>query len=51
MTPRSEMVAPSPATLRMRRSPERRRQGDVMVSLKVAAGLARRFHDRHKGAV
>jgi hypothetical protein len=35
MTPRSEMGAPSLATLRMRRSRERRRQGDVMVSLKV----------------
>jgi hypothetical protein len=35
MTPRSGMGAPSPAALRMRRSRERRRQGDVMVRLEV----------------
>jgi hypothetical protein len=36
MTPRSEMTAPSAAALRMRRSRERRRQGDVMVRLEVS---------------
>jgi hypothetical protein len=35
MTPRSGMTAPSAAALRMRRSRERRRQGDAMVSLDV----------------
>jgi hypothetical protein len=35
MTPRSGMTAPSPAALRMRKSRERRRQGNVMVSLEV----------------
>jgi hypothetical protein len=39
MTPRSAMTAPSPAALRMRRSRERRRQGDVMVSLKVGPNM------------
>jgi hypothetical protein len=36
MTPRSGMTAPSPGALRMRRSRERRRQGDVMVRLEVS---------------
>jgi hypothetical protein len=36
MTPRSEMGAPSPGALRMRRSRERRRQGDVRVRLQVS---------------
>jgi hypothetical protein len=35
MTPRSEMGVPSPATLRMRKSRERRRQGDVIVKLEI----------------
>ena len=35
MTLRSGMAAPSPAALRMRRSRERRRQGDFIVSLGV----------------
>ena len=36
MMPKSEMTAPSPGALRMRRSRERRRQGDVMVRLQVS---------------
>jgi hypothetical protein len=36
MTPRSGMTAPSPSALPMRRSRERRRQGDVMVRLEVS---------------
>jgi hypothetical protein len=36
MMPRSGMTAPSPGALRMRRSRERRRQGDVMVRLEVS---------------
>ena len=39
MTPRSEMGAPSPATLRMRRSRERRRQGDVIVKLEIGPNM------------
>jgi hypothetical protein len=39
MTPRSEMTAPSAAALRMRRSRERRRQGDVMVSLEIGPNM------------
>jgi hypothetical protein len=39
MTPRFGMGAPSPAALRMRRSRERRRQGDVMVSLDVGPSV------------
>jgi hypothetical protein len=39
MTPRSEMGAPSPATLRMRKSRERRRQGDVIVKLEVGPNM------------
>jgi hypothetical protein len=39
MTPRSGMTAPSPGALRMRRSRERRRQGDVMVTLKVGPNM------------
>jgi hypothetical protein len=38
MTPRSAMTVPSPAALRMRRSRERRRQGDAIVSLQVGSG-------------
>lgn len=37
MTPRSGMTVLAPATLRMRRSRERRRQGGVMVRLEVAS--------------
>jgi hypothetical protein len=40
MTPRSAMTAPSPAALRMRRSRERRRQGDIIVKLDVGANMA-----------
>jgi hypothetical protein len=39
MTPRSEMGAPSPATLRMRKSRERRRQGDVIVRLEIGPNM------------
>jgi hypothetical protein len=39
MTPRSEMGAPSPATLRMRKSRERRRQGDVIVKLEIGPNM------------
>jgi len=39
MTPRSEMGAPSPATLRMRKSRERRRQGDVIVKLEIGSNM------------
>jgi hypothetical protein len=39
MTPRSGRTAPSPGALRMRRARERRRQGDVMVSLKVGPNM------------
>jgi hypothetical protein len=39
MMPRSGMTAPSPGALRMRRSRERCRQGDVMVSLKVGPNM------------
>jgi hypothetical protein len=39
MTPRSEMIAPSAAALRMRRSRERRRQGDVMVNLEIGPNM------------
>jgi hypothetical protein len=39
MTPRSGMTASSPGALRMRRSRERRRQGDVMVTLKVGPNM------------
>ena len=39
MTPRSGMTAPAPATLRMRRSRERRRQGDVIVKLEIGPNM------------
>ena len=39
MTPRSGMGALSAGALRMRRSRERRRQGDVIVSLEVAPNV------------
>jgi hypothetical protein len=39
MMPRSEMGAPSAAALRMRRSRERRRQGDVIMSLEVGPNM------------
>jgi hypothetical protein len=39
MTPRSGMSAPSPATLRMRRSRERQRQGDVIVKLEIGPNM------------
>ena len=39
MTPRSGMTAPSPGALRMRRSRERRRQGDVIVSVEVGPNM------------
>jgi hypothetical protein len=39
MTPRLRMTAPSPAALRMRRSRERRRQGDVIVNLEIGPNM------------
>ena len=39
MTPRSEMGAPSAATLRMRKSRERRRQGDMIVKLEIGPNM------------
>ena len=39
MTPRFGTTAPSAAALRMRRSRERRRQGDVIVSLEVGPNM------------
>jgi len=39
MTPRSGMTASSPGALRMRRSRERRRQGDVMVTVRVGPNM------------
>jgi hypothetical protein len=39
MTPRSEMGAPSAATLRMRKSRERPRQGDVIVKLEIGPNM------------
>jgi hypothetical protein len=41
MTPRSERTAPAPATLRMRKSRERRRQGDVIVKLEIGPNMTR----------
>jgi hypothetical protein len=39
MTLRSGMTAPAPGTLRMRRSRERRRQGDVIVKLEIGPNM------------
>jgi hypothetical protein len=39
MTPRSEMIAPSAAALRMRRCRERRRQGDAIVNLEIGPNM------------
>jgi hypothetical protein len=39
MTPRSEMGAPSPGTRRMRKSRERRRQGDVILRLEIGPNM------------
>jgi hypothetical protein len=40
MTSRSGMTAPAASTLRMRRSRERRRQGDVIVKLEIGPNMA-----------